>query len=67
MILSAENIVKSFGKKEVLKGITFEMKEGELYGIVGENGCGKSTLLKIIIGEWKANEGKITVNGSIGY
>lgn len=67
MILGAENIVKSFGKKEVLKGITFEMKEGELYGIVGENGCGKSTLLKIIIGEWKANEGKITANGSIGY
>jgi len=67
MILSAENIVKYFGKKQVLKGITFEMKEGDLYGIVGENGCGKSTLLKIIIGQLKANGGKITVNGNIGY
>lgn len=67
MILRAENIVKSFGKKKILKGITFEMNEGALYGIVGENGSGKSTLLKIIIGELKANEGKVIMNGSFGY
>jgi ABC-type multidrug transport system ATPase subunit len=67
MILTAENIAKSFGKKKVLKDVSFEMKSGSLCGIVGENGSGKSTLLKIIVGEWKANRGKILVNGRLGY
>ena len=67
MALIVENIVKSFGKNKVLKGVSFEMEKGKLYGMVGENGSGKSTLLKIIVGLWKANEGKIFVNGRIGY
>ena len=67
MILKAENIAKSFGKKKVLKDVSFEMKSGSLCGIVGENGSGKSTLLKIIVGEWKANRGNILVNGRLGY
>ena len=67
MILKVENIVKSFGKKKVLNGVSFEMKESALYGIVGENGSGKSTLLKIIIGQIKANQGKVIINGRIGY
>jgi ABC-2 type transport system ATP-binding protein len=67
MILKVDNIAKSFGKKKVLTNITFEMKPSCLYGIAGENGSGKSTLLKIIIGEWKADHGKITVAGPVGY
>jgi ABC-type multidrug transport system ATPase subunit len=67
MILKVENIAKSFGKKKVLKDVSVEMESGSLYGIVGENGSGKSTLLKIIVGEWKANCGKILVNGRLGY
>ncbi len=67
MILKIDNIVKSFGRKKVLKGISFDLSEGQLYGIVGENGSGKSTLLKIIVGQWKADSGKLIINGRIGY
>jgi len=67
MILNVSHIAKSFGKKTVLKDVSFKMETGSLWGIVGENGSGKSTLLKIIVGEWKANFGKIRVNGKLGY
>lgn len=67
MILNTENIVKSFGKKKVLRDISFGVKEGALIGIVGENGSGKSTLLKIIVGQWQPDSGKIVRNGRIGY
>lgn len=67
MILNIQNITKSFGKKEVLKGISFNLEKGKLYGIVGENGSGKSTLLKIIIGLLKADNGIININGKVGY
>ena len=67
MILKAENIVKSFGKKKVLRGLSFSMKAGTLNGIVGENGSGKSTLLKIIVGQWQGDKGKVIIEGRIGY
>jgi ABC-2 type transport system ATP-binding protein len=67
MILEAENIFKSFGKKKILKGVSFRMEPGALYGIVGENGSGKSTLLKIIVGELSADKGKVSARGRIGY
>lgn len=67
MVLKVDNIVKSFGKKKVLRGVSFNLKEGGLYGLVGENGSGKSTILKIIIRLLQANEGKIIINGRIGY
>lgn len=67
MILKAENIVKSFGKKKVLRGLSFGMKAGTLNGIVGENGSGKSTLLKIIVGQWQADKGRVIIRGRIGY
>jgi ABC-type multidrug transport system ATPase subunit len=67
MSLVAENIVKSFGRKKVLRGLSFDMKAGTLNGIVGENGSGKSTLLKIIVGQWQADKGKVIIEGRIGY
>ncbi len=67
MILQAENIVKSFGRKKVLRGLSFGMKAGSLNGIVGENGSGKSTLLKIIVGHWQADQGKVFIEGRLGY
>ncbi len=67
MIIKAAHIAKSFGKNEVLLDVSFELESGKLYGIVGENGSGKSTLLKIMVGQWKANKGSITINGCLGY
>jgi ABC-type multidrug transport system ATPase subunit len=67
MILKAENMIKSFGKKMVLKGVSFSMEEGTINGIAGENGSGKSTLLKILVGLWKADKGNLQINGKIGY
>lgn len=67
MILEVKNISKSFGRKRVLSDVSFEMRKGSTCGIVGENGSGKSTLMKIIVGEWKANKGKVVVSGSLGY
>ena len=45
-VLEVINLAKSYGRHEVLKGVEFSMRRGELVGIVGENGAGKSTLLK---------------------
>ena len=67
MILKVENIAKSFGRKSVLKDVSLNMEAGSIEGIVGENGSGKSTLLRIIVGRWKADSGKISINGKIGY
>ena len=59
--LKVENIKKSFGKKNVLSDISFELHTGECIGIVGMNGSGKTTLFNIIYGETKANSGNISL------
>jgi len=63
IILTLKNIKKRFGKDEVLKGISFDVKEGEIIAITGPDGSGKSTLLKIIAGLLKPDEGKIIFLG----
>lgn len=51
--------------QQTLKGISFNVEEGEFFGIVGRNGSGKSTLLKIIAGIYKPTQGSVTVNGRL--
>lgn len=69
MILSCQNICKSFGVEDVLKNVSFGVEEYEKAAIVGMNGAGKSTLLKIIMGELQADSGQVTVSKgkTIGY
>lgn len=69
MILSCQNISKSFGVEDVLKHVSFGIEEYEKAAIVGMNGAGKSTLLKIIMGELSADEGMVTIakGKTIGY
>lgn len=52
-------IKKSFKNKEVLKGVSFTVEEGDKVALLGNNGAGKSTLLKIIAGQLQANAGRI--------
>ena len=63
MELLAEAIKMTFGKKAVLKGIDFSLRNKEFLGIIGPNGSGKSTLLKCIYRVQKPTAGKIFFNG----
>ncbi len=56
---------KGYRKFTPLKNISFEIKKGEFFGIVGRNGSGKSTLLKSIAGIYTPNSGSVKVNGSL--
>jgi ABC-2 type transport system ATP-binding protein len=56
---------RAFEKQHVLKGISFQIKKGEFFGIVGRNGSGKSTLLKILAGIYAPTEGHIRVEGKL--
>ncbi len=58
-IMTAENISKSFGEKEVLRNISFGVDSADKIGIIGINGTGKSTLLKIIAGVEESDSGKV--------
>lgn len=62
-VLEAKNIWKSFGGTKALKGVDFELKKGEIHGLIGENGAGKSTLIKIIAGYYHKDDGELRING----
>lgn len=61
-MLEVKNIKKSYGKKEVLKDISFSANKGDCIAIAGLNGCGKSTLLSILSGTLKSDGGEFIVN-----
>jgi ABC-2 type transport system ATP-binding protein len=56
---------KTYEKQHVLKDVSFEIKKGEFFGIVGRNGSGKSTLLKLLAGIYTPDSGDIQVNGKL--
>jgi len=62
-MISFRNVRKSFGEREVLKGITFEVPEGQILFILGTSGTGKSVLLKTIVGLLKPTSGEILIDG----
>lgn len=59
MILRAETIKKRYGKREVVKGVSIEVKQGEIVGLLGPNGAGKTTSFYMIVGLVKPNDGKV--------
>lgn len=69
MILSCQNVSKSFGTDEILKEISFHIEANEKAALVGINGAGKSTLLKIIMQIEQADQGEIILakDKTIGY
>ena len=62
-VLKTDKIYKSFGGNHVLKGIDFELKEGEIQALLGINGAGKSTLIKIISGALSQDQGEVIIDG----
>ena len=69
IVLSAQNVAKSFGVNVVLKDVSLTLQQGDRMGLVGVNGCGKSTLMRILAGLESADSGEISmVRGTrIGY
>ncbi|SHN51500.1 D-methionine transport system ATP-binding protein [Butyrivibrio hungatei DSM 14810] len=64
-MIQLQNVYKRFNDTEVLKGITMDIQDGEIFGIIGQSGAGKSTLLRCINGLESYDSGKIIVNGQV--
>src|SRR5258706_10302232 len=64
-LLQLKDITKSFAGVHALKGVSFDLRPGEVHAIVGENGAGKSTLIKVITGAHQPDSGTLTVNGQL--
>ncbi|QKT05150.1 ABC transporter ATP-binding protein [Mycoplasma sp. OR1901] len=62
-VIIIKNLVKSFKKYKALKGISFSVKKGELFGFLGLNGAGKTTTLNIILGLLKRDSGDVLIHG----
>ena len=62
--LRFDGIAKSFGGTQALKGVSFEVRRGEIVALLGENGAGKSTLIKILSGIHKPNSGAVAIDGA---
>lgn len=62
-IVEFRDVHKSYGKKEVLKGINLKLEKGKIIGLLGPNGNGKSTMIKLINGLLTPNSGEVLVNG----
>ena len=61
-ILECKNLCKRFGKKEVLKDVSFTINEGDILAFIGPNGSGKTTTIKLILGLQKINSGEVIIN-----
>lgn len=62
-VLQAENVVKRYGKKEVLHGVSLSIQPGRIYGLLGRNGAGKTTLLSILTAQNTLDSGAVTYGG----
>lgn len=60
-VLEVMDIHRNYGKKEVLKGVTFQIDSSEIVGLIGKNGAGKSTLFKVITGLLKQKSGTVKI------
>ena len=67
-VLAAENLVRRFGEREALRGVSLSAARGELVAVIGPNGAGKTTLLSILAGIQRPDEGSVSLGpGEIGW
>jgi len=62
-ILEVKDVYKHLGKREIIKGISFTVKEGEIFGFLGPNGAGKTTTIRMMVGLIATSKGTITIMG----
>lgn len=67
MRITMENIHKAFGTNQVLTGVDFDLLDGEVHALMGENGAGKSTMMNVLTGLHARDNGKITIDGKETY
>ena len=61
-LIEVQNIKKNYGKKEAVKGISFNVEEDEILGLLGPNGSGKTTTIGMLLGLLKPTSGQIFIN-----
>jgi ABC-type multidrug transport system ATPase subunit len=64
-IISIKNLTKSYGSRNAVSNLSFDIKEGEFFGFLGPNGAGKTTTIRMLTGIIKPNEGEILFQGQI--
>ena len=62
-ILECKNLCKSFGKKQILRDVSFSIAEGDILAFIGPNGSGKTTTIKLILGLQRIDSGSVLING----
>ena len=62
-LLKVRDLKKSYGDHAVLKGVSYDIEQGKIVGLLGPNGCGKTSMIKSIVGLINDYEGKIIING----
>lgn len=63
MVLTVENVTKTFGGLAALKGVSFQVREGEIVGLIGPNGAGKTTLFNVVSGFYRPDQGRVIFAG----
>ena len=62
-VVRVENVSKSFGGVKAVDSVSFEVREGEILGVIGPNGCGKTTLFNCILGQYRPDRGRVEIDG----
>lgn len=62
-VLEVKDVKKQLGKREIIKGISFNVKQGEIFGFLGPNGAGKTTTIRMLVGLISPNSGSIKIDG----
>src|SRR4030042_5232328 len=62
-VIRLENVCKQLGAREILKNVSFIVKQGDIFGYLGPNGAGKTTTIRILLGLFKADSGEASILG----